>query len=118
MLPRLTLNLEQAKYIRHPNYRLPAVELIINGRKGYLIEVDYNTLKAGYVEIIDIFGKIEWREILPKIDVSKEDVKKYGLPATMSGITTDPRIVAIAKKFWTAINTTDGFVEGTCVYPV
>ena len=117
MLPIHTLDLQYAKYIRHPKYRLPAVELTINGKNGYLIEVDYSTLQAGFVGIIDIFDRIDWRTILPKIKVPKVDVAKYGLPSTISGATTDPRIVAIARKFWDDINTTNGFVEGSRVYP-
>ena len=116
MLPIHNLDLESAKYIRHPQYKLAAVELTINGKKGYLIQVEYPALQAGYVGIIDIFGKTDWSSILPETKVPKEDVKKYGLPSTLSGVTTDPRIVAIAKQFWDDINTPDGFVEGSLVY--
>ena len=117
MLPVHKLHLESARYIRHPDNAYPAVELTIGGKKAYLIEVMRPYLVAGFAEIIDIYDHTRWYDILPKIKVSPEDMKKHGLPKTLLGVTTGPRIVAIAKQFWDDINTPHGFQEGKRVFP-
>ena len=117
MLPIHKVNLESAQYIRHPDNSYPAVELTIDGKKAYLIELDRRSIEAGFAEIIDISGYTNWSSILPEIKVSQEDAKKYSLPERLTGVTTDPRIVEIAATFWEDINRLHGFEEGRVVYP-
>lgn len=112
------LNLESAKYIRHPKNNYPAVELIIDGKKGYLIELDYNDLDAGIVGITDIFDKVDWSEILPVVHLPEETAAKYGIPSEIKGVTTDSRVLLIAKNFWRDTNTEGAFTVGTVKFPI
>ena len=116
LIPSIEVDLLSAKYIAHPLCKYPTVELSINGKTGYLFEVDRNDLEAGFVPVQDIYGKVNWRKTLPKVDVPDDIADKYKIPKVLEGVSTDPRIVKIAQDFWDAING-EGFFGNTIVFP-
>lgn len=82
----------------------PALRLVIDDKEAWVFEPKRSLLDMGFVILVDGIGSQgRWADRLPPITVAADpSVGQAAL--VLSGATSDPLVLALARGFWTLCN--------------
>jgi hypothetical protein len=111
------LNLQSAYWREIGNCRYPALELEIDGKLVHIYDPSIVDIEHGFVRVMDIKEVPDLESVIPGVELEEDFAKSCGYDVNLKMATNDPKIVALARDFWNAINTRGAFICDRKVYP-